>query len=209
LPSEENSATEAPILRGVTSSTLDWEDLPWIREAWGNAGPVVLKGIQTAEDAKKAADLGLGIYLSNHGGRQIDYGPSSIRTLLEIRKFCPEIIGKVDIVLDGGVRRGTDVLKAICLGASAVALGRPFMYALGAYGTEGVLKTIQCRFLPSKYLNCADIDLVMSDEIETTMRLLGVTDLGQLNPDFVNTTILDRELPTELRAFQTQLKSKL
>jgi L-lactate dehydrogenase (cytochrome) len=154
-----STSTEEPILRGVTSSALDWDDLVWIREAWGNHGPVVLKGIQTAEDAKKAAGLGLGIYLSNHGGRQIDCGPSSIRTLLEIRKFCPEILGTVEIFLDGGVRRGTDVLKAICLGATAVAMGRPFMYALGAYGTEGVLKTIQCKLSYSTLIGASLIFL--------------------------------------------------
>jgi L-lactate dehydrogenase (cytochrome) len=138
--------TDAPILRGVHSSTLDWADLHWIREAWGHSGPMVLKGIQTAEDAKRAAGIGVhGIYLSNHGGRQIDYGPSSIRTLLEIRRFCPEIMNQVEIYLDGGVRRGADVLKALCLGATAVSLGRPFMYALGAYGTDGVVKTIQSK----------------------------------------------------------------
>jgi L-lactate dehydrogenase (cytochrome) len=137
---------EAPILRGVHSSTLDWEDLKWIREAWGKHGPVVLKGIQTAEDAKRAAEIGIdGIYLSNHGGRQLDYAPSSIRTLLEIRRFCPEILTKVEIYLDGGIRRGADILKALCLGATAVAMGRPFMYGLGAYGTEGVLKVIECK----------------------------------------------------------------
>jgi L-lactate dehydrogenase (cytochrome) len=111
--------TEATIFRGVHSSTLDWDDLKRIREAWGSSGPVVLKGIQTAEDAKQAADLGVeGVYLSNHSGRQTDHGPSSIRTLLEIRKFCPEILAKVDIYLDGGIRRGADILKALCLGAT-------------------------------------------------------------------------------------------
>lgn len=135
---------EMPILRGVHSSTLDWEDLKWIRQAWAGTGPMVLKGIQTVEDAKQAADIGIeAIYLSNHGGRQLDCAPSSIRTLLEIRRFCPEILTKVEIYLDGGVRRGTDILKALCLGATAVSLGRPFMYGLGAYGTEGVLKIIQ------------------------------------------------------------------
>lgn len=149
MPRTEDTApgTEAPILRGVHSSTLDWDDLNWIREAWGSSGPVILKGIQTAEDAKRAAEIGVnGIYLSNHGGRQIDYGPSSIRTLLEIRRFCPETMNKVEIYLDGGIRRGADILKALCLGATAVSLGRPFMYALGAYGTEGVVKAIQCRY---------------------------------------------------------------
>lgn len=147
---DTGSETDAPILRGVHSSTLDWDDLDWIRTAWGGIGPVALKGIQTAEDAKRAADIGIdGIYLSNHGGRQIDHGPSSIRTLLEIRRFCPEIIGKVEIYLDGGIRRGTDILKALSLGANAVAIGRPFMYGLGAYGTEGVVKAIQCERVPN------------------------------------------------------------
>ncbi|RFU26456.1 hypothetical protein B7463_g9891, partial [Scytalidium lignicola] len=191
---DPNPGTEAPILRGVHSSTLDWHDLKWIREAWAGAGPVVLKGIQTAEDAKRAAEIGVdGIYLSNHGGRQIDYAPSSIRTLLEIRRFCPEILSKVEVYLDGGIRRGADVLKALCLGATAVSLGRPFMYALGAYGSEGVVKAIQ----------------ILSDEIETTMRLLGVTDLSELNPDLVNYTILEQELPKSLREFTFQPQSRL
>jgi L-lactate dehydrogenase (cytochrome) len=133
---------ERPVLRGYHSYTLAWEDLKWIKKAWG--GPIVLKGIQTAEDAKLACELGVdGIYLSNHGGRQCDDAPSAIRTLLEIRKFCPEILGKVEIWLDGGVRRGTDVFKALCLGATAVFLGRPFMYALGVYGTDGVSHAIR------------------------------------------------------------------
>ena len=142
-----NADNEAPVLRGANSSfTLNWDDLVWIRKAWGSTGPVALKGIQTAEDAKMAYDAGIEcIYLSNHGGRQLDSAPSAIRTLLEIHRFCPEIIGNIEIVLDGGVRRGTDILKSIALGASSIAMGRPFMYALGAYGTEGVLKTIQSK----------------------------------------------------------------
>lgn len=141
------SDTERPVLRGVHSSTLNWEDLTWIRDAWKGAGPIVLKGIQTAEDALLAYQLGVdGIYLSNHGGRQLDFAPSAVQTLLEIRTFCPQILGKIEIYLDGGVRRGSDVLKAICLGATAVAIGRPFIYALGAYGVPGVEKAIECMF---------------------------------------------------------------
>ncbi len=137
---------DLPILRGAHSSTLDWDDLKWIREEWGKAGPILLKGIQTAEDAKMAHQMGVdGIYLSNHGGRQADHAPSSIRTLLEIRRFCPEIIkAGMEIVMDGGCRRGADVLKALALGASAVGFGRPFLYAC-AYGTEGVEKAIQSK----------------------------------------------------------------
>lgn len=144
IPRTDRVAGEAPILRSAHSATLDWEDLKWIREAWGNAGPVVLKGIQTTEDAVMAANIGIdGIYLSNHGGRQLDYAPSSLQTLLEIRKFHPELLKRVEIYLDGGVTRGTDVIKALCLGARGVGLGRPFMYALTAYATEGVCKAIQ------------------------------------------------------------------
>lgn len=135
---------EAPILRGVHSSTLCWDDLGWIREAWGNSGPLILKGIQTAEDAMLAHEAGVdGIYLSNHGGRQMDFAPSSLHTLVEIRRYYPHLLKEMEVYVDGGVMRGTDVLKALCLGAKAAGLGRPFMYALSAYGTEGVCKAIQ------------------------------------------------------------------
>lgn len=175
IPSDDR-----PILRGHHSSTLNWDDLPWLREVWGkDTGLFILKGIMTVEDAVKAAEAGVdAIYLSNHGGRQLDYAPSSIKTLLEIRKFRPDILKKMEIYVDGGVRRGTDILKAICLGATGVGLGRPFMYAV-ASGTDGVLRAIQ----------------LLSDEIETTMRLLGVNRLDQLNPSYLNCTILERELP--------------
>ncbi|KAK5173980.1 uncharacterized protein LTR77_001059 [Saxophila tyrrhenica] len=167
---------EAPILRGVHSSTLCWDDLSWIQKEWGNTGPVVLKGIQTAEDALLAHEAGIdGIYLSNHGGRQMDFAPSSLQTLLEIRRYYPHLLKEMEVYLDGGVMRGTDVIKALCLGARGVGLGRPFMYALSAYGTEGVCKAIQ----------------LLSDEIETTMRLLGVTSLEQLSEFYINTAALE------------------
>ena len=144
---------DLPILRGAHSSTLDWDDLIWIRKEWDNSGPVFLKGIQTAEDAKMAYQMGVdGIYLSNHGGRQADHAPSSIRTLLEIRRFCPEILkSKMEIIMDGGCRRGADVLKALALGASAVGFGRPFLYAC-VYGTEGVEKAIRSKYLMSLWV---------------------------------------------------------
>ena len=109
----------------------------------------MIKGVQTAEDAALAVytyhvDA---IYLSNHGGRQCDDAPSSIRTLLEIRKFYPEILRKCEVLVDGGVRRGADVIKALCLGARGVGLGRPFMYAV-AMGDEGVQKTIRREYFP-------------------------------------------------------------
>ncbi|KAK5457325.1 hypothetical protein LTS15_005106 [Exophiala xenobiotica] len=190
------TSDDGPPLRGHHSSTLNWDDLPWIREAWGkDSGPIVLKGIQCAEDAALAFEHGVeGIYLSNHGGRQVDDAPSGIRTLLEIRRFYPHLIGKMEIFLDGWVRRGTDIIKALCLGATGVSLGRPFMYSV-AYGDEGVMKVIQ----------------LLSEEIETSMRNMGVNSLDQLNPSYVNSKILEMELPDDLRfgAQWPELKPKL
>ena len=142
-----------PVLRGHHAYTLDWDDLQWMRREWGrDSGPFILKGIQTAEDALKAAEIGVdAIWLSNHGGRQLDFAPSSIRTLLEIRKFYPQVLRQVQIYMDGGVRRGTDIVKALCLGATACGLGRPFMYGLTAGGTDGVARAIQREFLKVYY----------------------------------------------------------
>lgn len=184
--------SEPQVLRGPYSSTLDWEDLKWIRQAWGDSGPICLKGIATAEDAKMAMDYGYRhIYLSNHGGRQLDSSTSALRTLLEIRHFCPEVLTQCEIIIDGGARRGTDVLKALSLGARAVGFGRPMMYALSAHGTKGVIKAIdrklQTHFVFHK-LNCFT---VLKEELETSMRLLGVTSLKDLQPQLINTRELD------------------
>jgi L-lactate dehydrogenase (cytochrome) len=203
-PAEVTEDGERPILRGYHSSTLKWDDLGWIREAWGkDAGPVYLKGIQSAEDALLACRAGVdGIYLSNHGGRQLDYAPSAAQTLLEIRRFCPQILGKLEIYLDGGIRRGSDILKALCLGATAVGLGRPFVYALGAYRQQGVLRAIECEYESIKTYryfhttkDLADHGLtVLSDEVETAMRLLGVNSLSELNANHVNTKALEANI---------------
>jgi L-lactate dehydrogenase (cytochrome) len=135
--------TESP--RAVHCSNLEWSDLPWIRGCWGKK-PIILKGIQTVDDALEATKYDVdAIYLSNHGGRQLDFAPSSVQTLLEIRKQCPQVFNKIDVYVDGGVTRGSDVVKALCLGARAVGIGRGFMYALSAYGTEGVLRAIESK----------------------------------------------------------------
>ncbi|KAF2709000.1 mitochondrial cytochrome-like protein b2 [Pleomassaria siparia CBS 279.74] len=158
---------------GQLSPHTTWEDLLWIRKEW--PGPIVLKGIQCAEDAKLAMEHGCdGILLSNHGGRQLHSAPSSLMTLLEIRTYCPEVLGKIEVFLDGGLRDGNDVLKALCLGATAVGVGRPFLYALGAYGVKGVER-------------CVD---VLLDELVTGMRLLGITSLDQCRPEMVNASRL-------------------
>ena len=137
----------ATAARGETESR--WPASPrryleWIRKEWD--GPIVLKGIQSAADAKMAYDMGCqGIYLSNHGGRQLQDAPSSLETLLEIRSMNPELLGRMEIYCDGSFRTGADVLKALCLGATAVAVGRPFMFAAAAYGEKGVMRVIDSK----------------------------------------------------------------
>ncbi|KAI5448979.1 hypothetical protein NCC49_005712 [Naganishia albida] len=160
---------------GFIDPKLDWDDIAWLRKH--TELPIGLKGVQTVEDAKRAYDMGCeAIYLSNHGGRALDGSPPALYTLLEINKFHPEIItsGRCEIYIDGGIRRGTDVVKALCLGARGVGLGRPFMYAL-TYGEEGVRHAID----------------IVRDEVQTTMRLLGVTRLSQLGPHLLNTKAID------------------
>lgn len=144
-PGKHLPGGEAPTLRGVHCSTLEWSDIPWIRRLWGSR-PIILKGIQSAEDALEATKHDVdGIYLSNHGGRQLDFAPSSVQTLLEINMKYPEVLRKVDVYVDGGVSRGSDMVKALCLGAKAVGIGRGFLYALSAYGTDGVLRAIESK----------------------------------------------------------------
>lgn len=124
---------------GYLDPGLNWDDLAWISQEWN--GPIVLKGIQTADDVKLAVQHGVqGVLLSNHGGRQIHSAPSALMTLLEIRTYYPEAFDRLEIFVDGGLRDGADVLKALCLGATAVGVGRPYFYAMAAYGIEGVEK---------------------------------------------------------------------
>lgn len=130
---------------GQLSPSVTWRDLEWIREEW--PGPIVLKGVQTADDAKLAAEHGCqGVLLSNHGGRQQHTAPNALATLLEIRTYCPGVLDKLEVYLDGGCRDGADVLKALALGSTAVGFGRPFFYAMAAYGSQGVERCIDSKF---------------------------------------------------------------
>lgn len=114
---------------------LTWEDLKWIRSL--THLPIVLKGITGAEDAKLAMEHGVdGIVLSNHGGRNLDFSPPALLLLLEMHKCCPEVFERLEVFVDGGIRRGGDIIKALCLGAKAVGIGRTFLYSL-VYGSEG------------------------------------------------------------------------
>lgn len=128
-----------------TSPNLTWkETLAWLAKQ--TPFPIVLKGIQTHEDAYLAslyAPQVQGIILSNHGGRELDTAPPAVHTLLEIRKYCPEVFQKVEVLVDGGIKRGTDVVKALCLGARGVGIGRAALFGLGAGGVAGVERTFE------------------------------------------------------------------
>jgi L-lactate dehydrogenase (cytochrome) len=113
---------------------LSWHDVEWLRSVW--QGPIVLKGIQTVEDAVLAADAGVeAIALSNHGGRQLDGAPAAFSLVAPV---ADAVGGRVEIICDGGVRRGSDIVKAVAAGANAAMAGRAYLYALGAAGERGV-----------------------------------------------------------------------
>lgn len=144
---------------------LSWADLEWVRTVWN--GPIVLKGIQTVEDARLAADAGIeAIALSNHGGRQIDTAPA---TLDLVAPVADAVGDRTEIICDGGVRRGSDILKALALGARACMAGRAYLYALGAGGERGV-----------------DHVLTMFDrDVRRTMALLGTPTVRDLTPEML------------------------
>ncbi len=134
-----NVQEETPNWMNLDRPNLTWKDIEWLRKL--TALPLILKGIRTAEDAKLAVDHDVdGIFVSNHGGRQIDMTLSSIETLQEINEA---VNGKLEIYLDSGIRRGSDVLKALALGARAVAIGRPLFWGLSVEGAEGVHRILE------------------------------------------------------------------
>jgi L-lactate dehydrogenase (cytochrome) len=161
----------------LASSTVTWQDLRWIREAW--AGPLVIKGVLTGEDARRAIDEGASaIVVSNHGGRQLDCVPASLQVLPEI---VEAVNGRIEVLMDGGVRRGTDVIKAICLGAKAVLAGRAYAYGLAAGGPAGVRRAIE----------------ILRTEMERTLKLLGCPSISALDRSYVNVGLSRRERNVE------------
>lgn len=161
----------------LASSTVTWQDLRWIREAW--AGPLVIKGVMTGEDARRAIDEGASaIVVSNHGGRQLDCVPASLQVLPEI---VEAVNGRIEVLMDGGVRRGTDVIKAICLGAKAVLVGRAYAYGLAAGGPAGVKRAIE----------------ILRTEMERTLKLLGCPSISGLDRSYVNVGLSRRERNVE------------
>ena len=166
---EVGDGTDAVALADYVNDQLDpslsWSDIEWFKSVWD--GPIVIKGIQDLADAKIAADVGVdAIALSNHGGRQLDASPAP---LVLVPPVVEAVGDKLDIICDGGVRRGADIVKALCLGATAAMAGRAYLYGLGAGGERGVDKAL--GFLAS--------------EFHRTMSLIGAGSVDELNPDFI------------------------
>lgn len=149
----------------LSTDGLTWNDLGWIRKRSGL--PLILKGIVRADDAVRAVEAGVdAIWVSNHGGRQLD---GSIPTLDALAEIAPEVQGRVALIVDGGVRRGTDVLKALALGAAAVAVGRPQLWGLAAGGADGVERVLT----------------LLRDELSLAMALAGCPTLADATPDLI------------------------
>lgn len=145
---------------------LSWDDIEWMRSVW--PGPIVLKGVQTVDDARIAADNGIeAIALSNHGGRQLDGAPAILDLVAPV---ADAVGGRIEIICDGGVRRGSDIVKAVALGANACMAGRAYLYGLGAGGERGVDKVLE----------------LLGDDVRRTMMLLGVTIIADLGREHVD-----------------------
>ncbi|KAK4746190.1 hypothetical protein SAY87_012502 [Trapa incisa] len=166
----------ASYVAGQIDRTLSWKDVKWLQTI--TSLPILVKGVITAEDTRLAVQAGVaGIIVSNHGARQLDYVPATIMALEEVVKAAQ---GRVPVFLDGGVRRGTDVFKALALGASGIFIGRPVVFSLAAEGELGVRKVLQ----------------MMRDEFELTMALGGCRSLKEITRDHVFTEWdLPRVLP--------------
>ncbi|KII95635.1 hypothetical protein PLICRDRAFT_34557 [Plicaturopsis crispa FD-325 SS-3] len=190
---------------------LQWSDLAWFKSI--TKMPLVLKGVQCWEDALEAYDQGMaGAVLSNHGGRQLDFARSGLEILVEVVSKLKEKRGltfpneKFVLFVDGGVRRATDVLKAVALGATAVGVGRPFLYAYSSYGQEGIDHALQ----------------ILHDEFEMNMRLLGAPTIKDVVPEMVDASsisshivavpgdrLYDRNYESMQHARLKELKSKM
>jgi len=150
----------------LAQTNVTWKDLTWIRNAWG--GPLVVKGVQTGEVARQAVDAGAdAVVVSNHGGRQLDGVAASLRVLPEV---VAAVGDRTEVLMDGGIRRGSDIVKARCLGARAVLIGRAYAWALGAAGGPGVARAIE----------------ILQADLVRTMRLLGCASMDALDRSFIH-----------------------
>lgn len=149
----------------LEAAAVAWEDLRWIAEAWD--GPIVVKGVHTADDARRAVDLGAkAVVVSNHGGRQLDGVAPTLHVLPEVLEAVGD---EVEVLIDGGIRRGSDIVKALALGARAVLVGRAYAYGLAAGGESGVTTAIE----------------ILRTELVRTMKLLGCGSIGELSQAYL------------------------
>ena len=145
----------------LARAAVAWADMRWIREAW--RGPLVIKGVLSGDDARRAVDAGASaVVVSNHGGRQLDSSPPTLKVLPEV---VAAVSGQVEVLMDGGIRRGGDIVKAVCIGARAVLMGRAYAYGLGAAGEAGVRRALE----------------LMRADLERTLRLLGCASVADLD----------------------------
>ena len=151
--------------------SMAWKDVEWLRKIW--KGPLILKGIMHPDEACRAIDHGVdGVIVSNHGGRQLDGAAAAIEALPAIATI---VKGRIPVLLDGGIRRGSDVIKALCLGASCCLIARPQLWGLAVAGEEGVAHVLD----------------IFRREIDRGMALMGASRTSDLNADM----ILNRSLP--------------
>ncbi|PLN82449.1 cytochrome b2, mitochondrial precursor [Aspergillus taichungensis] len=168
----DRSQGAARAISSFIDPALSWKDIAWFQSV--TSMPIILKGVQRVEDVLLAVEHGVaGVVLSNHGGRQLDTARSGIEVLAEVMPALRERgwENKIEVYIDGGIRRATDIIKALCLGARGVGIGRPFLYAMSAYGQAGVDKAMQ----------------LLKDEMEMNMRLIGARSIAELNPSFIDT----------------------
>jgi L-lactate dehydrogenase (cytochrome) len=153
------------VVGALARSGVTWEDFRWIRQAW--TGPLVAKGVLTGEDARRAIDAGAtAVVVSNHGGRQLDSAAATLRALPEV---VAAVNGQVEVLFDGGIRRGSDIVKALCLGARAVLVGRAYAYGLAAAGQPGVARALE----------------ILRADVERTLKLLGCPSIAALDASYV------------------------
>ncbi|KAH7033248.1 FMN-dependent dehydrogenase-domain-containing protein [Microdochium trichocladiopsis] len=167
------------LMGGFIDASMTWDAVPWIRSIVGDDVAIAVKGVQTAADAVRAMEAGCdAVYISNHGGRSLDTSPATVLVLLELQRCCPQVFDRMEVFVDGGIWRGTDVFKALCLGAKAVGIGRGFLYGLN-YGQEGIEKFVS----------------ILNDELQTTMQMCGITRVDQCHPGLLHTGAIDHLVP--------------
>ncbi|KAJ4300412.1 hypothetical protein N0V88_003087 [Collariella sp. IMI 366227] len=167
----DTSQGAARAISSFIDPSLSWADIPWFQSI--TKMPIVLKGVQRVEDVIKAVEAGVqGVVLSNHGGRQLEFSRSAVEVLAETMPVLRELglEDKIEVYVDGGIRRATDIIKALCLGARGVGIGRPFLYAMSAYGQDGVDRAMQ----------------LLKDEMEMGMRLVGARNISELSPSLLD-----------------------